>query len=440
MNFTFRMSLTACTAIVALNSGVARGDDILVPAVIRDFTPAHPDFESFSGSGADLGIVQRELGPDHKPVYAADGHTVTSRESFDQWYRDIPGVNESTTIRLPLTDNGDGTYGFYSSSFFPIDDQLMGNEGRRHNYHFTTEVHLRFTYVGGETFHFEGDDDLWVFINGRLALDIGGLHPVVAGSVGLDAQAADLGLEPGREYPLELFHAERHTTESNFRLTTTIRFVVPEENGTGGPTEIEEDEQESGAVDPCAAGADVGDDGASCGSLDEDDRNGDNIPDDHQDLPGDGLLDFPDENADGIPDGCSFDPEAGVTCPPGVLPDADGDAVPDVFDEDRDGDGITNVEDEDQDGDGILDVDDDDIDGDAVPNELDQDIDGDGVRNNDDETAQGSFATPEATQRGTGGSFPWGDSPPVCGAGAQVVLPGFLGALLLLRRRRRRVC
>jgi fibro-slime domain-containing protein len=34
-----------------------------------------------------------------------------------------------------------------------------------------------------------------------------------------------LGIEKGKVYPLELFHAERHTTASHFRVDTTLTFV-----------------------------------------------------------------------------------------------------------------------------------------------------------------------------------------------------------------------
>ena len=197
-----------------------------ISASIRDFREEHPDFEKFGGSGATTGLVLPTLGPDGKPVHAASGPTdqTSGPEGFAQWYNDVPGVNIRVDIDLPLVETSPNTFEFDSSFFFPIDGQGWGNEGNvandglEHNFHFTTEIHTSFTYEGGEVFTFRGDDDLWLFVNGQLALDLGGLHPALEGSVVMDS----LGLVPGETYPMDIFHAERRTNASNFRIVTNI--------------------------------------------------------------------------------------------------------------------------------------------------------------------------------------------------------------------------
>jgi fibro-slime domain-containing protein len=121
-----------------------------------------------------------------------------------------------------------GIYVFDSDAFFPLDGMGFSNTpGQSHNYHFTTEVHVLFEYQEGQVFTFRGDDDLWIFVNGKLALDVGGLHEALEGTIDFDAQAAALGITPGQNYEMDIFHAERQTSESNFRIETNIRCFEP---------------------------------------------------------------------------------------------------------------------------------------------------------------------------------------------------------------------
>lgn len=193
-------------------------------ATLRDFRSDHPDFEKVTSTN-DRGIVEPVLGADKKPIYAHAGPTpsVSSRMSFDQWFRDVPGVNMRFDDVLPLVQGPPGTFTFDDQTFFPLDGKGWPNsEVFGHNFLFTTEIHTSFRYRGGEQFHFNGDDDMLVFVNDRLALDLGGVHVAEDGAIDFDARAAELGLTVGETYPLAVFHAERHTDQSHFKMVTSI--------------------------------------------------------------------------------------------------------------------------------------------------------------------------------------------------------------------------
>ena len=132
----------------------------------------------------------------------------------------------TSTKALPLVEAPAGTFTFSDNAFFPLDNLGFGNQGNAHNFHFTTEIHSTFKYNGGEIFQFTGDDDVWVFVNKKLALDLGGVHGVEQATVDFDAKAAALGITVGSTYQLDVFHAERHTVESNFKMVTTIECFI----------------------------------------------------------------------------------------------------------------------------------------------------------------------------------------------------------------------
>lgn len=251
---------------------------LLLTGVVRDFLEhddnranvfGHTDFERRpnAGFGQYCGNIAMTLGEDRKPVFTGEGWKMNSQwrdsngrnicwalydesrgdtpgssgvsdqggiasaDSFHDWYHDAPGVNWSQPLTLTLWRQADGTYVFddkedaiYAdrNGFFPLEDDAFGNPGGSpdRNFHFTFELHTDFVYDASADHHFKfiGDDDVWVFINDQLVIDLGGVHAAEEQYVELNR----LGLEDGEVYTLDFFFAERHRTQSNFRIATTL--------------------------------------------------------------------------------------------------------------------------------------------------------------------------------------------------------------------------
>jgi fibro-slime domain-containing protein len=111
------------------------------------------------------------------------------------------------------------------AEFFPLDWLPRDPAWSSHNFSFCMEMHTTFLHQSGLKFEFTGDDDVWAFVNNRLVIDLGGIHPSTNAILNLD----DLPwLNYGNSYAFDFFQCERHTNSSTSRIVTNIKMGRPQ--------------------------------------------------------------------------------------------------------------------------------------------------------------------------------------------------------------------
>ena len=209
----------------------AMSASVTLGGTVRDFRADGANFEG-AITGLRTGAVASTL-TGSSPTLTASGATHianTGDGAFDNWFT---RPTDTKAHDLVLTETSPGVYTYSSSAFFPIDGLLLGNEGNAHNYHFTYAIAATFGYVkgAGQTFSFTGDDDVWVFFDNKLGIDLGGVHAALGQTVNLDTLFG--GTRESGNYAFDFFFAERHLTQSNLRIETSL--VLRDDNDVPEP-------------------------------------------------------------------------------------------------------------------------------------------------------------------------------------------------------------
>ena len=182
-----------------------------------------------------------------------DGYYFYNSNNNYAWYN--PAENNIRLYEHTYTQcrtQNNHTAGKFNSKpigFFPFHDynsqeDLWVNQNHNLNHHLGLSMELTFALPSGKvtkdgkpiTFEFTGDDDMWVFVDDDLALDMGGIHQPIYGNIDF---TNDDRFEAGREYTLRVFYLERGGCDSN----CAIRFNMPLTIGTADVKVVKHDKE-----------------------------------------------------------------------------------------------------------------------------------------------------------------------------------------------------
>ncbi|MBR4657322.1 MAG: S-layer homology domain-containing protein [Oscillospiraceae bacterium] len=191
-------------------------------------------------------------GSEEDSYYVFDTRYTNVMFDFDRGIIGNNGIYENPDTSIKDTTNGQvATYAFlpilrelpeFQATFPYLRDNGIANKDDgadsyyNRDYNFTLECHGTFTYYADKDlfFEFDGDDDVYLYVNGTCVLDLGGAHRATNQLVRINDYVSKgiLNLEENTEYPFDFYFMERHGTGSNLRIQTNME-VFSDDIATG---------------------------------------------------------------------------------------------------------------------------------------------------------------------------------------------------------------
>lgn len=204
---------------------------------------------SRAGEDDRLGIIENLTGNNYSQVNFNSAISAPKLFNNDQKVK-VLGLTNIDNYKLNFSRTGD-TYKLTkvldatgknansnytgSKNFFPLNTapsvktNAEDRENGRNNVYFGMRYDFTFTlgdYNGPLNYTFNGDDDLWVFLDGQLVLDDGGIHGAIEKSVNIKNA---LGTNPDKSetHQITVLYMERGGNESNCSMNFTIPNLTP---------------------------------------------------------------------------------------------------------------------------------------------------------------------------------------------------------------------
>ncbi|MGL1904301.1 MAG: hypothetical protein OCC49_19360 [Fibrobacterales bacterium] len=168
---------------------------------------------------AVTGMVKKELGLNGLPQLDS---IHTDNDHLEEWWTEAEFNKVNTTI--PFLYVGNGTYQYWDNNFFPLDSpEATWKDPDTLNYYFAAHFQHTFLYDGtpNQLFEMGGEDDIFVYLNGTLVIELGGPQYGLLDTFSLSEEFQQLGIEVGDSITLDFFIAERKMLNSKAYMSIT---------------------------------------------------------------------------------------------------------------------------------------------------------------------------------------------------------------------------